>query len=132
MTGNCRPVACRIAPTPLRSWGEKERFEACCKAMERMTNVRRTGWKLVRQVREHLALCRIDPRRTSARNPIQGNKSIGYLRGTVRHSERLADEIRRCFDGLVDPIWIEEYIVTRLGPLKDEFEELNAQNEALK
>lgn len=116
----------------LEELGEKERFEACCKAMERMTNTRRSGWKLVRQVREHLALCRLDPRRTSARNPLQGNKSIGYLHGTVRHSERLADEIRRCFDGLVDPIWIEEYIVTRLGPLKDEFEELNAQNEALK
>jgi len=116
----------------LEELGEKERFEACRKAMERMTNVRRSGWKLVRQVREHLALCRLDPRRTSARNKLQGNKGLGHLHGTVRHSERVADEVRRSFDGLIDPVWIEEYVATRLSPLKDELDALTAQDEALK
>jgi hexosaminidase len=116
----------------LEELGEKERFEACRKAMERMTNVRRNGWKLVQQVREQQALCRLDPRRTSARNKLQGNKRLGYLQGTVRHAERIADEVRRSFDGLVDPVWIEEYVSTRLSPLKDELDALTAQDEALK
>jgi hypothetical protein len=115
----------------LEELGEKKRFEACRKVMERMTNTRRNGWKLVRQVREHLALCRLDPRRTSARNPRQGNKGIGHLRGTVRYSKRLADQVRRSFDGFIDPIWIEEYITTRLGPLKDELDALESQAAAL-
>ncbi len=116
----------------LEELGEKERFEACRKAMERMTNVRRTGWKLVRQVREHLALCRLDRRRTSARNKLQGNKGLGHLHGVVRQSERLADEVRRSFDGLIDSVWIEEYVSTRLSPLKDELDALTAQDKALK
>jgi len=112
--------------------GEKERFEACRKAMERLTGVRRGGWQKVQQVREQLALCRIDPRRTSARNKVQGLKGLQHLHWIVKKSERVADEVRRSFDGLVAPVWIEEYISTRLSPLKDELDALNAQAEALK
>ncbi len=110
---------------------EKERFEDCRKAMERLTNLRRSGWTLVRQVREHLALCHHDPRRTSARSKARGNKGLGQLHGTVRQSRRIADEVRRSFDGLIDPVWIEEHLVTRLYPLQDELDELSAQGEAL-
>lgn len=111
--------------------GEKERFEACRKAMERLTNVRRSGWTLVRKAREHLALCELDPRRTSARSKLQGNKNLGFLGGTVRQSQRVADEVRRSFDGLIDPVWIEEYLVTRLQPFQDELDELEARDAAL-
>jgi hexosaminidase len=115
----------------LAELGEKERFEACRKAMERLTKVRRSGWTLVRQVREHLALCHLDPRRTSARSKLQGNKGLGQLQGTVRHSQRVAEEVRRSFDGLIDPVWIDEYLVTRLQPLQDELDELTAREAAL-
>ena len=47
--------------------------------MERLTDVRREGWLKVQQVREQLALCKLDPRRTSARNPAQGLKGLQHL-----------------------------------------------------
>ena len=40
--------------------------------------------------------------------------------------------MRRSFDGLVEPVWIEEYLATRLSPLKDELDALTAQDEAIK
>jgi hypothetical protein len=111
--------------------GEKQRFEACRKAMERLTEVRREGWLKVQQVREQLALCKLDPRRTSARNPAQGLKGLQHLTGIVRKSQRVADEVRRSLDGRVPPVWIEEYVSTRLTPLQDELDALTAQAGAL-
>ncbi len=116
----------------LEELGEKERFEACRKSMERLTNVRRSGWQKVQQVREQITLCKLDPRRTSARNPVQGLKGPQHLHWIVKHSERVADEVRSSFDGLVDPIWIEEYLATRLTPLKEERDALKAEAEKLK
>lgn len=116
----------------LQELGEKERFEACKKSMERLTALRRSGWLKVQQVREQIVLCKIDPHRTSARNPVQGFKAPQHLHGIIRRSERLADEIRRNFDGLVDPIWIEEYIATRLTPLKEEWDVIKVEVDKLK
>jgi hypothetical protein len=115
----------------LEELGEKQRFEACRKAMERLTSVRREGWLKVQRLREQLALCRLDPRRTSARNPVQGLKGLPQLQAVVRQSQRVADEVRRSLDGLVATVWIEEYVSTRLSPLQDELSALTAQAEAL-
>jgi len=111
--------------------GEKQRFEACRKAMERLTDVRREGWLKVQWVREQLALCKLDPRRTSARNRVQGLKGLQHLTWIVQKSQRVGDEVRRSLDGLVAPVWIEEYVSTRLSPLQDELSALTAQAEAL-
>jgi len=111
--------------------GEKLRFEACRKAMERLTNVRRDGWVKIQRAREQLTLCKLDLRRTSARNPVQGLKVLPQLQAVVKQSQRVADEVRRSLDGLVAPVWIEEYISTRLIPLQDELNTLTAQAEAL-
>jgi len=115
----------------LEGVGEKKRFEACRKSMGRLTNVRREGWRNIQNVREQLVLCKVDPRRTSARNPAQGLKGLNHLKEVVARSQRIADEVRRSLDGLVDPVWVEEYVSTRLKPLQDELNELAAQAKAL-
>lgn len=111
--------------------GEKQRFEACRKAMERLTDVRREGWLKIQCVREQLVLCKLDPRRTSARNREEGLKGLQHLMWIVGKSKRIADEVKRSLDGLVAPVWIEEYVSTRLSPLQDELAALTAQAEAL-
>jgi hypothetical protein len=115
----------------LEELGEKKRFEDCKKAMERLTNIRRSGWVNVQRAREKIVLCKIDPRRTSARNPIQGFKAPGYLHGTARRADRIAHQIRQTFKGLVPDIFIEEYIATRLTPLKEEWESVKIEIEKL-
>jgi hexosaminidase len=129
--GELPPGGIKACVGALAELGEKDRFEACRHAMERLTEVRRSGWTLVRKAREHLALCEFDPGRTSARSKLQGNKNLGFLGGTVRQSQRVADEVRRSFDGLIDPVWIDEYLTTRLQPLQDELDELTARDAAL-
>jgi hypothetical protein len=116
----------------LEELGEKKRFEACKKSMERLTNLRRSGWKNVQRAREQIVLCKIDPRRTSARNPIQGFKAPGYLHGTARRADRIANEIRQNFKGLVPEVFLEEYIATRLTPLKEEWEAVKVEIDKLK
>ena len=96
-----------------------------------MTGLRRNGWKIVRQAREHLTLCLRDPRRTSARNPAQGYKVVGYMNGIVRQSERVSNQMRTTFKGLLPSESIEEYIATRLGPFKDELDDINEKAKAL-
>ena len=115
----------------LEELGEKKRFEDCKKAMERLTNIRRSGWVNVQRAREQIVLCKIDPRRTSARNPIQGFKAPGYVHGTARQADRIAHQVRQTFKGLVPDVFIEEYIATRLTPLKDEWEAIKKEIEKL-
>ena len=81
-------------------------------------------------VREQLVLCKLEPRRTSARNREEGLKGLQHLTWIVGKSKRIADEVKRSLDGLVAPVWIEEYVATRLSPLQDELAALTAQAEA--
>ena len=111
--------------------GEKKRFQACKKAMTRLANVRQSSWKNVQRVREQIALCEIDPRRTSARNPVQGLKKLKHLYWDVTKAERIGGEIRKSFDGLVPKVFIEEYITTRVTPLREELDDLTAKADKL-
>lgn len=111
---------------------EKERFEACKKSMERLTDLRQRGWLQVQRVREQIVLGKIDPCRTSARSKVQGLKGLDQLAGIVRESERVSAEVKRSFDGLVAAVWIEEYLATRLNPFREELSALSASVQAEK
>jgi len=111
----------------LAEWGEKDRFEACRDAMATLTDLRRRGWNTVMHARQQVTLATTDSRRTSARNPILGMKPLGQLEGIVKEADRLADTVRDRFEGLIDPTWIEEYLVTRLDPFRQEWTELRTR-----
>jgi len=113
----------------LAEWGEKDRFEACRDVMAKLTDLRRRGWNTVMHARQQVTLATTDSRRTSARNPVLGMKPLGHLGGIVKESEKLAEEIRHCFAGLLQPASIEEYLVTRLDPFRQEWTELRARLE---
>ena len=115
----------------LESVGEGEKFASCSAAMDRLTSVRRDGWNKVQVVRQQLALAKRDERRICARNMKQGMKVLGHLDSIVKRSEKIADEVRSAFDGLLATIWIEEMLATRLDPLQDELSELQAMYERL-
>jgi hypothetical protein len=107
--------------------GEKERFEACRKSMERVANARAGGWDYAQKVRMQLVLGQNEPRRSSALSRGRGFKCMGYLESIVNQTEKIADEVRAAFDGLMDPIWIEEYLITRFKPLRDELADIHAR-----
>lgn len=106
----------------LESAGEKERFIFCRKAMSRLAEVRRRGWANVQQARQVAVLGRMDLRRTSARNPKLGLHALVSLESVVKEADAIAEEVRTCFRGLVEPAWIEEYLATRIEPLREELD----------
>jgi predicted Fe-S protein YdhL (DUF1289 family) len=108
--------------------GEHERFNACRGAMQRLAELRRAGWSQVQRARQAAVLGRLDQRRTSARNPNAGLRPLTELTATVEKAGGIAEEVRRCFEGLVDRVWIEEYLATRLDPLREELAELQSMN----
>lgn len=106
----------------LESLGERDRFEACRRAMGDLVQLRQAGWASVQQARQVAFLARIEPRRTSAGNPKLGLWGVVRLREIVEELDRIAATVREAFDGLIEPIWIEEYLGTRIEPLREELD----------
>ena len=112
----------------LASVGEQQRFEACKAAMTQLAAIRQRGWLAIQMLREQIALCRRDTRRTGSH---MERKDLRQLKETLRQAETVAQEVRRCFDGLMEPMWIEEYLDTRLAPLREELAYLEREEAGL-
>jgi hexosaminidase len=108
--------------------GEKERFEACRDVMCELARLRREGWEKVQHARQVAVLGRMDERRTSARNPRLGLWAIVRLNTIVKKLDAVAEQMRASFAGLMDSLWIEEYLKTRIEPLREEREMLVKEN----
>lgn len=113
----------------LEAIGEKSRFVACRDAMQKLARIRTRGWQQVQFAREQLVLARIDPRRSSARDLSKG-VTLPQLRQIVEESGTIADAVRKSLDGLIAPVWIEEYLQTRLLPLREEHDLLSQPSDA--
>ena len=101
----------------LASVGEKERFLACSSCMERLTDVRNRGWNAVKTLAEQRALEQREPGRALSRI-VRNN--LGELQAIVDEADALARECRKVFAGLVEPYWLDEYLETRIAPLRTE------------
>lgn len=97
--------------------GEKERYLACRSAMEKLSAVRVRGWTGVQSLREQIAMSRRDPRRIGSSWEA---RLLRIFRQTLAEAEEMAEETRRAFDGLIEPVWIEDYLHCRLQPLRTE------------
>jgi len=107
--------------------GEKDRFVACRDVMTRLASLRQNAWANVQQARQVMVLARGDARRTSARNPKLGLHAYRRLGKIVEEADVIAEDARRAFAGLLEPVWLEEYLATRIEPLREELCELDAQ-----
>ena len=111
----------------LEELGERKRFEACKTSMDHLTGIRRRAWREIQSCREQLTLCRLDPSRCS---PRRIPECIRCLAEIIQQAEPIEEQVRQSFAKLVDPIWIEEYLATRLTPLREELSALRAQANA--
>ena len=106
--------ACRAA---LGQIGEAERFDACRGAMEALAAARQGGWNAVKILRQQIATATLDARRRTGGVMIG---SLARLRRCLADADGAADEARRAFAGLIEPIWIERYLAERIEPLREE------------
>ena len=102
----------------LSNIGERERFEACRAAMEKLAHARRTGWETVAVLREHIVMATLDARR---RNGGKDLRSLGALHRTLLDGVAAGRDVRKAFAELIEPIWVERYVAERIEPLREEF-----------
>ena len=104
--------------------GEKERFQACKGAMEKLSAVRRAGWQAVQRLRELTAMAALDARRRTGGGLI---RFLAALKSCLVEADAAAEAVRQAYDGLVEPIWIERYVAERIEPLRDELAAMEPQ-----
>jgi len=108
----------------LEELGERETFEACRAAMERLTDARRRGWTAVSHLRQAIVTATEDARRRGSSVTI---RRLEALRRAVALAEEAAGDTRRAFAGLMEPIWIERYLNERIVPLREELGALESR-----
>ncbi|MCC7145988.1 MAG: family 20 glycosylhydrolase [Phycisphaeraceae bacterium] len=114
------------AVAALEGLGEKNRFEACKKAMAELTQVRNKGWYLIRRARQHAAMIRADARRDSG----SSRQAFVELRDFVGSLSAIEATVYKAFTGLIDKLWIDRYLLERLEPLRQEWADVSAKARA--
>jgi hypothetical protein len=98
----------------LTSTGEWARFKACHDSLSRLSEAKRTAWQCIIQAHQQAALERHDPTRRGAGVFLE---MIRLAREQAASAQTAADAVRQALSGLVECIWIEEFITERLAAL---------------
>jgi hexosaminidase len=98
----------------LENGGEFERFRACRDALARLSEARHNAWQYELYCREQVAIEATDERRRGSGILME----LRRIKGAHMDAARAAgDELRAALDGLVETVWVNEYIDQRLKPL---------------
>ncbi len=108
----------------LEAAGEKKRFEACRNSMEKLASIRQRGWKNIQNLQEQLALSEKYPIR---RGSFVECGELRNLRNIVKEAESVAAEVKKAFAGLVPKLSMQEYLESRIDPIKLELKGLDAR-----
>ncbi len=105
----------------LAKLGEKDRWQKCLQACRSMAARRNASWELVRLLHQLLSF-------RQRNNAARGSLHM-IIRLHARLEERTADlqgktsdHFRAAFTGLIESVWIDEYLDTRIIPLQDQCE----------
>jgi hexosaminidase len=98
----------------LKSLGEWERFNACRNALSRLSEAKRTAWQCIVQAYQQASLERHDPTR---RGSGVFQEMLRIAREQTTAAQKAADHVRKALSGLVESVWIEEFITERLAAL---------------
>lgn len=101
---------------------EKERFQSCYTAMKKLTQVRGRGWEFAQNLRHQLALLKLYPQRKDS--PVILVTDLKDIFKALEEAKQLRGRIEKAFAGLVERIWIDEYMDVRIESLQDEFDRL--------
>ena len=98
--------------------GEGVRFKACKTTIALLAAVRQSAWQEILSLKEELVLSQLDPKRCC---PISEKRRLGYLSNIMNTSKETEEKFMEVFAGLVEPVWLEEYLKTRLIPIREEY-----------
>jgi len=109
-----KPPADEDVTALLRLFGECERFQTCRAALSRFSDAKKTAWQCIAQACQQAALEQRDPDRGGSGVLAE---MLRIARDQATSVENAADDVRQALTGLVESIWIEEFIAERLGAL---------------
>jgi hexosaminidase len=101
----------------LRESGELERSERCREVMRVLSEARRDGWRSVQFLREQLAVSAADGRRSGSGMEVA---TLGWLQAAMSRADEAAAEALEVFEGLVEQVWMDRYLIERVEPLREE------------
>ena len=102
----------------LDALGEGARFRECREAMRLLDSVRRNGWTECRTLVElHALHTRFPPRG----HPLLARPTLRYAGNIMKTGCEAEEKVRRALAGRVEPVWIDEYLHTRLAPLREAY-----------
>ncbi|WP_432799351.1 family 20 glycosylhydrolase [Poriferisphaera sp. WC338] len=110
--------------TWLKSIPAAKPFDACYFAAKTFEDIIAQGWRLVRYADEQQIFSEQDP----SRDPGLSTEYLG--KQSTKLLQRLPDvqqQIHAAFKDLIDPIWINEYLSTRIIPLRKHLQNLQQQ-----
>ena len=110
----------------LAAIGEKERFEKCFAALSALTTYRQEGWAMVQQLREEAVVIERDVRRKAT-----AWMSLANLRKHAAKGQDVALDVHEALAGLVNPLWVQRYLDSRIEPFRTEAGDLKRLLEAL-
>ncbi len=112
----------------LDSVGEGDCYRRCHKVAEELGKARDDFWGSLRVGRESMALIASDVRRKDGK---AAARICGGSERAVKWAKELESEFRKAFEGLMPDMWIDEYLMTRVQPMKDELVRIKADADKL-
>jgi len=98
----------------LESLGERERLNDGRAALLRFSEAKRTAWECIAQVFQQVSVERHDQTR---RGSGAFAEMLRIAKAQTAAAEKAAEDVRRVLRGLVETVWIEEFIIARLAAL---------------
>ena len=109
----------------LTSLGEHERWKRCSESLGLLSSARRNAWSNLQVLRENDAINNLRPTRCGSRIR---TITLGWIDTSLSQLNTASLDVRSALQGLVADRWIDEYLHTRIQPLRDEIDTIRRSN----
>ena len=105
----------------LRLANEYQRWQRCSSALKLLKDARRKAWSDIRVHKENDAITSVVQARCDSRIR---NITLDWINKDLLQLDTASDAIRTSMQGLVADQWIDEYLYTRILPLRTEHDRI--------
>jgi hexosaminidase len=106
----------------LAATGEKAGWKACHDVCNKLWKARKNAWEHLKYIHQ---LLEFRERTNGARGGLHMAIRIGNMvKRQLDELDKIADKFRKAFAGRLEPIWIEEYLRTRIAPIRRQYEQI--------
>ncbi len=102
--------------------GEHERWKRCSEALRLLASARQKAWSNLQILRENDAIDNLRPKRCGSRIR---TITLDWIDNSFSQLQAASNDVRASLQGLVADCWIDEYLHTRVQPLRDELDTIN-------